>query len=1264
MDAKNTINSWKENIRNSLSNENFIDLTNSINQTCISVINDDFISLFSNILKGNTFTFGELENSTFNSNSFNDYLTKTNVPNIIFSNLNKNKQQEILDKIISKNNQVLEANSYSLTYLTFGIINYTINNQKLQAPLVFLPIKLIQSPNDKHYKIQSLNKEIYLNYPLIDLIKKSKKIDISYPVNQDFTLSEYLYYISIKVKNINWFINNQCFIGNFDFSYYFDLLNIKNHEEEISQNQLVKKIAYFNSEFFQLNNKEQIPLDNKFLSLLNIESEEYQLLKTIAKRDNLLIRCDQKSNKYHFISNIILSYLLNNKKVLILYSSSNDKIELIKEINKNSYSQFALDLSLLSSKKDDILSSLASYENFTLPYNSLHPIALDEDVTSYYDLKNKFQSLINSLRTTKNPLKTSINKLINSYYSLDKYPLIDAHFKESRKFDLDILQQYLQLVKEFSNSIEGLNCPLKEHPFYGFNKKEMYKKDYLPLKSKIISLSESIKDGIEVINQGVNKYDLPNVHNLKEMKALLNILSFISYYKNYDTNWIKEENLDDIYDKEKISFNKLNQLRNNYEELISSYPSQVRNLNLEELENLNKTTNNKKILKHIHKKYFKKKIPLCEVNYISNKIYENLNEQKNIDEYISKLGQSYKNFILNNSLSEFREVINNINIYKYNIRFLNYPDNFDVIYQIKNTNIASSKHRQIMQIVFNLILDGSKYLQEYFDPSIVLFESMELNEYFTKVDKMASYFISINQYLEYYVLLNKLNSHIASLGNALVEYGDYKNFDKVFLKRFYYDLLNSNFNNKDIFSLLNRKDIFSLLDSFKDSDNNRKNLIEKIINNNINKNTTLTISEIKNTEGKQIKKLLSEDKLLINLDQICSLFKKSISSFKPCILSSYKDISKYLNNNEFNFDVTIVLSNRDMEVKDIISSLPSTKQLLIFDQQPLTKDIRSTLINTANPNSLVKEAKTAFKEIRYTQQSHSIYSSMENNLYDLDFKSYLMNKLQKQGFDVGINRPIKDHIIDILVKVKNSPYSIAIMVDHFPYYSPEEASETFFYQEKFLKDIGYFPYRIFTSLYFIDEENEFNALVEYIVNQSKLIPEIEHKKNNILLMDYLFPLFKDPRQIYYSLSTISNLNDKLKDFIEMTSPISLEEIRIIFKENIEENLIELEKNNFIEINDNFIYIPNKIVKFRRVNRDEDFYRPLNSVSEKEIYDAIYEILDYKSTLNKDTLIKMILLSLGYKKANPIKYKYIEDKIDYLLEQKVIFIENNTLYRNI
>lgn len=1262
MDSTNTINSWKEKIKANLLKEHFYSFSTDESFT-LPIINDDANNLFDLLLKGETFIFGELNDVTFIGKAMSDFINEHQGVNILFSNKNQIKQREILNKIIEINNNSIANNSYSIAYLSFGKITYQLDGKKFQAPLVFIPVRVFKSTKDNYYRVVRLNKEIKLNTPLIELLKKERKIDLSYPVNNKFNLGEYLYYLSVKVKPINWIVNNENFLSCFDFSYYSDLKFINENQNIIAQNQLVKRIAYLNSEFFSFNQKESFPLDTKFLSLLDMQNEEYNLLRTISRGDNLLIRCEQHSNKYHFITNVILTYLLNNKRVLLAYSNNEEKNELLNEIKKNSIEKFTLDLSLGSINKTDTLASLSSYDKLVLPYNSLHPIAIDEDVTKYYNLKNSFQEIINSLRTTKNSLNTSINKIINNYYALAKYPLLDVFFKATNKIDLEVLQQYLLLVKEFANSIEALNCPIEEHPFYGFNRKVMKKEDYIPLKNSVISLSATLQDAINIYNYGVKKYHLPSVSTLKEMKAVLNILTFVDYYKDLPIDFLKDDIIDETYDKLKNLYLKIEQNNQKLDSLLGNY-ALLKNISLEELEQANKSKKKKTAYASLKKKYQVKHLSTNEYGYLFDSILSLLRVKQNLEESKLSFNHSYIEFLSNHTFEELREIINNINNYRYNLNYLSDRSSFDICYLVKDTNIESSKHRQAMQLVFNSILSNSQIVQKYFDKNVFNYEKINLDAYLEKINMLSLNFASINDYIDYYVSKHKINKAMNMLGDKLLECGHYSNFENIFLKRFYYDLLTATLKNKKMSDSLSRKNIFSLLENFKDSDNKRKSLIEKIIYNNFSKNTSTTLYSIKATEGNEIKKLLSDENYFINLDSLCDLFSQSIHNFKPCVLTSYKNVSSLLNNKNYQFDVVILLSNRSMKIRDVLPCLVKSNQLLVIDQKPLTEDIRSSLITSSNPANLVFASKNTFNEIVYTQRDHSLASLIQNNLYDLDFKAYLVEKLNDYGFDVGMNRALNDQVIDILVKVPNSNSSIAIMVDHFPYYSPEEASEAFYYQEQFLKDKGYSPYRVFTALFFIDEENEFNKLIEFIIAQSKLIPEAAVKKNTILLMDYLFPLFKDPRHVYYELTNVNKLNEKLTSFLEECAPISLDEIRVVFKENIEEELNNLAASGSIEIKDNFILLIGKKIRFRRVDRNKEFYRPLDLVSDIEYYDAIYDIINYKSSLDKDTIIKMILLSLGYKKANKEKYEFVEERIDYLLEQKVIFIENNIIYKNI
>ena len=95
-----------------------------------------------------------------------------------------------------------------------------------------------------------------------------------------------------------------------------------------------------------------------------------------------------------------------------------------------------------------------------------------------------------------------------------------------------------------------------------------------------------------------------------------------------------------------------------------------------------------------------------------------------------------------------------------------------------------------MQLVFNSILESTKIIQDYFDKNYINFETMSLNEYFDKVVKMSSNFSSINNYITFYTSLNKVNHIASNLGDKLLEFSSYNDYEKIFLKRVYFDLLN------------------------------------------------------------------------------------------------------------------------------------------------------------------------------------------------------------------------------------------------------------------------------------------------------------------------------------------------------------------------------------------------------------------------------------------------------------------------------------------
>lgn len=1263
MDIQNTLNNWKTQLSIKLNKESFYNMILS-DENSLQIVNEDYISIFNNLTSKKRYTLAKLEDVSYLNKAMNDYIINNPNTLALFSNKKTLDQKEILDNIISKNNNSLNNASYNICYLTFGMLTYILDEKKYQAPLVFLPIKISYSDETETFHIESINSEVILNTPLIEKIKKAKKLDLSYPVNKDFSLGEFIYYISIKVKPLNWTVNNVTCVSCFDFSHFYNLKNLVENETIIGKHEIIKKISYFNSEFFNFSHNGEIPLNNKYLSLLDLDNEEYNLLRTISKRDNVLIRCGENTNKYHFLSNIISSYMLNNKSLLVVYSSKDEKEELKKELKSSLIDQFTIDLNINTISKEDELASLVNYDEFTIPFNSLHPISIDEDVTQYYDLKNNFKNIANNLKTTKNPLKTSINKILNNYYALDSYPLINIQIKNAIKFDLDVLQKYLGLVKDFANSIINLECDLKDHSFYGFSKNEMRKANYTELKNTAITLSTNLQDVKKIINYGKEKYHLPSPNNLKELKALLNILTFIDEYKENPLIWLDNLEINKTYDTLKDISEKIEINRKKLNDLIDSYGPKIESINPEDIYHALNDKKPTKYLKQIKKKHLKKNIPLNEEIYLLNSLNTiNLEYKKLIDQQ-SNYDASYHTYLKNHSFEEFKVLVDKINNYRQNLQYIKENDEFNIRQLMETTSIEKSSHRQALQIVFNSILKEANILKNYFDENIVNFEIEDFELFSKRISNMATSFVSINKYIDFYVKLSKTNKIIDGLGDELLKNGKPFEFESIFLKRFYHDLLVSYLNNKDIFQNLSFTGIKNLLNNFKDSDTKRKELISKIIYNNFNKNTRTTLQNIKNTEGTLIYNTIKNNVIINPLKNICNDVALSIHSFKPCILTSFKEVSNLLSNSEYKFDGVLILATRDIELIDILPCLSKSSHIMVSDNIAISNDIRSTMIRDDDMTKLIVACKNTYKEITFKQPYFSISSISQTNLYDLDFKAHLVKKLKVHGFEATMNHHVNNGIIDITAKTFNSNATVAIMVDHLPYYSPEDASKSFRIQENIVKENGYHLYRLFPALYFKNEEQEFKNLVNYIIEKSKLSPEIGVKKTTKLLMNYLFPLYEDPRKVLYEINSIGALNDKLKTFLNKVCPISLEELKLVFKENIENELNALIKNKEYILEEGFIYIPNEKVRFRRVDRDKNFYRPLNIVSKKEIYDAIYEIIEHKSSLNKDVIIKMILLSLGYKKANKVVYDLIAKDIDYLVSKKILFSEGNTIKQNI
>ena len=618
-----------------------------------------------------------------------------------------------------------------------------------------------------------------------------------------------------------------------------------------------------------------------------------------------------------------------------------------------------------------------------------------------------------------------------------------------------------------------------------------------------------------------------------------------------------------------------------------------------------------------------------------------------------------------NKLKELREIINSINFYKNNLKYIKEHSKFNIHDHLNQKNHDRLMLRRSLQTLFNDILKHHAILQSYFDETKVDFSTISLSLFTKKVKQMSTEFTKINDYTTFFVALHKVNELFPNLGDELLNNGSCEDFEKLFLRRYYFDFLNSSFSNNPIFTDYSKETIYKQLRNFSSTNLKRKEMINNILTNYINNYLRKNIVSLRNEEVKPIALLLKEGTRVLPLSSITNIVKNSLFNLKPCALIPYEYVGQYLNQSTYSYDAIIYMSDEEMVLNDALSSMHKGTTVMVINSNFVSNNPMDKLKTKSNDlYNFINNAKHAYTEVEMALENKII--PLNGNFYDVPVKEYISKKLNEYGFEARIDRTIDGNTIDILARVPNTKSAVAIMVDHLSYNSPESAYINIEKENAAIKELGYEPYRIFPSAYFVNEEIEQLELNDFIVKISKLIPEPKIKKNKKLLVDHLFELYKDPHLVYFELNKDNNsLEYIIKEMINNCAPISVDELELIVKENTREIVQKLEKRKEIIIEDGFIYLPKQKVQFRRVNREDPYYRPLEYISNKELYDAVFQIVNYCNNIKKETVIKMILLSLGYKKINDFLYSYIENAIAFLLNKKVIFIEDdNILYKDL
>ena len=123
--------------------------------------------------------------------------------------------------------------------------------------------------------------------------------------------------------------------------------------------------------------------------------------------------------------------------------------------------------------------------------------------------------------------------------------------------------------------------------------------------------------------------------------------------------------------------------------------------------------------------------------------------------------------------------------------------------------------------------------------------------------------------------------------------------------------------------------------------------------------------------------------------------------------------------------------------------------------------------------------------------------------------------------------------------------------------------------------------------------------------------------------------------------------------LKRTMPVKKDDIVSLFGNDALELLSLLLAEEKIYEKDNFIFVFGEPIVFRS---SKEKLRSYENVHPLEIQDGIIRMVKMVKDLSEDSIIKMILLSLGHRRMNAKMYQYVGDIITDLVKNNTLSLE--------
>ncbi len=331
----------------------------------------------------------------------------------------KNYNKEITKLYRTTKNSISENGANTL-YLVMGELKWTEKKSQASkyyyAPLVLIPIEIVRKSAIEGYVIRGTDDETLVNTTLLEFLKQKFGVIIPgmNPIPTDehgVDIKKIFAIVRESIKNYDWTLLDNVYIGNFSFSQFVMWSDMHNHPEMLQRSPVVAALMDNECKWNACLTLE----DEKTYLPVSVDSSQLKAINMAAGGTSFVLHGPPGAGKSQTITAMITNILARGKTVLFVAEKKPALDVVQNRLESIGIGDFCLELHSNKMKKQDVLDKLQRVRD-NYPYSPF-PTKFEE-LDKKRKTKEKDLDEYGLALHKERPFGMSVRELIDRYESI------------------------------------------------------------------------------------------------------------------------------------------------------------------------------------------------------------------------------------------------------------------------------------------------------------------------------------------------------------------------------------------------------------------------------------------------------------------------------------------------------------------------------------------------------------------------------------------------------------------------------------------------------------------------------------------------------------------------------------------------------------------------------------------------------------------------------------------------------------------------------